>query len=378
MSSNIGLTYYKTYFEDLCFDLENRVVTKDGFANDTLFDTNLNNYSTNLANLDVLQNSKIDDLVTCYPGLLAGAGYAHEIGGMNDELKLGFFFDHTTGLPCLPGSSVKGVLRSACEADKGNYIKYIIEELASGKRVSSVTLKAVSFASDPVDIVVQHGQKYSALVLKVFEGKGIEPYKREVFFDAFPIHSTNENGKFLDNDYITHHESPIKDPNPVQFMKILPGVTFRFDFRLTNEVMDADLKLELFRQILLDLGIGAKTNVGYGQFIPAGSISRKKDENIDGLKQLSEKIEEPKVTTSNWDIPSKAILFLRKNNTFDGQVTSQEGDYFVIEFIVNNENCSIKKKSSEKVQLSVGQSVRLTCANDYMPDNPNISVKKKD
>ena len=378
MSSNIGLTYYKTYFEDLCFDLEKGVITKDGFANDTLFSSNLNNLGINFANLDELRNSKIDDLDTCYPGLLAGAGYAHEIGGMEDELKLGFFFDHTTGLPCIPGSSVKGVLRSACEADKGNYIKYIIDELASGKRVSSVTLKAVSLASDPVKIIVEHGQKYSELVLKVFEGKGMEPYKREVFFDAFPIHSTNENGKFLDNDYITHHESPIKDPNPVQFMKILPGVTFRFDFRLNNEVIDADLKLELFRQIILDLGIGAKTNVGYGQFIPTGSIRHKKDENIDGFIQPNVKIEENKGNTSNWNIPSKAIPYLKKNNPFDGQVIRQEGDYFFIEFIVNDEICSIKKKSTEKVQLSVGQSVRLICANDYMPDNPNISVKKKD
>ncbi len=45
------------------------------------------------------------------PGLLPGIGYPHEVG-YPGEFKLGFGFDHVTGLPVLPGSSVKGVLRS--------------------------------------------------------------------------------------------------------------------------------------------------------------------------------------------------------------------------------------------------------------------------
>src|SRR5690554_3416875 len=52
------------------------------------------------------------ELYTTYPGLLIGSGYQHESGGEN-EFKIGFFFDYTTGLPQIPGSSVKGVLRSS-------------------------------------------------------------------------------------------------------------------------------------------------------------------------------------------------------------------------------------------------------------------------
>jgi CRISPR-associated protein Cmr6 len=33
-------------------------------------------------------------------------------------------------------------------------------------------------------------------------------------------------------------------------------------------IFTSAIKKELFKQILLDLGIGAKTNVGYGQFEP--------------------------------------------------------------------------------------------------------------
>lgn len=51
-------------------------------------------------------------LQTTYPGLLVGVGYNHQVSN-TEAINAGFSFDHTTGLPLLPGSSVKGVLRSA-------------------------------------------------------------------------------------------------------------------------------------------------------------------------------------------------------------------------------------------------------------------------
>ena len=52
------------------------------------------------------------ELTTTYPGLVLGTGYSHETG-TEGEFKLGFYFDWTTGLPVIPGSSVKGILRAA-------------------------------------------------------------------------------------------------------------------------------------------------------------------------------------------------------------------------------------------------------------------------
>ncbi|MDZ7743476.1 MAG: RAMP superfamily CRISPR-associated protein [Bacteroidota bacterium] len=49
-------------------------------------------------------------------------------------MELGFFFDHTTGLPMIPGSSVKGSLRSAFMKDKGGYVKSILKELDEKNR----------------------------------------------------------------------------------------------------------------------------------------------------------------------------------------------------------------------------------------------------
>lgn len=266
MSNNIGLMYYKDYFADWKttytkkspLDLKNKLVFFENLK--------LNTYRSFVNSIDLLTQNF--NLITSYPGLLIGSGYAHEIGGetIANELKLGFFFDHTTGLPCIPGSSVKGVLRDACEKVGGKYIELILKELAEGKRKSTCKDVATKFVESSLESILFEKDKTSIFVNHVFEGKNIPIYKRDIFFDAFPIHSLNDGDKFLANDYITHHENPLKNPNPVQFLKVLPKVVFKFEFKLTDTKMPAALKEELFKQILLDLGIGAKTNVGYGQF----------------------------------------------------------------------------------------------------------------
>jgi CRISPR-associated protein Cmr6 len=50
------------------------------------------------------------------------------------------------------------------------------------------------------------------------------------------------------------------------FLKILPEVTIQFQFDLKDGLLTKGQKEDLFRRLLLDFGIGAKTNVGYGQF----------------------------------------------------------------------------------------------------------------
>ena len=52
------------------------------------------------------------ELYTAYPGLISGTGYTHGIKA-DGEFKIGFAFDHVSGMPSLQGSSVKGKLRAA-------------------------------------------------------------------------------------------------------------------------------------------------------------------------------------------------------------------------------------------------------------------------
>ena len=223
------------------------------------------------------------ELTTTYPGLLCGVGYSHGISSEAD-FKAGFYFDHTTGLPIVPGSSVKGVLRSAFpgyvgkEEDKKpskeelkeryDFFRWLVVQ--TNLKISDPELKLPSFEND---------EDIDDLEAFIFEGEDadgnqISYYKRDRFFDAYPKESLAHNGCFLKNDYITPHinrekpeMSPFSNPTPLQFLKILPKVKFCFQFQLVEGGgLKANQKKLLFKEILCFTGIGAKTNVGYGQF----------------------------------------------------------------------------------------------------------------
>lgn len=209
------------------------------------------------------------DLTTRYPGLTLGTGYGHGVKGVSGDFKIGFSFDYTTGLPIIPGSSLKGTLRSVFPNEKGAHVhKNVSQEIKSEKRKYIRTILKVA---DDFDV--------DALELEIFEGKVEGKYlpmsQHDIFLDA-EIVKPNTQGLIFGDDYITPHvdtetrrPAPLKNPTPLRFLKILPNVTFRFSFELKDGLIStAAQKLALFQQILLDLGIGAKTNVGYGRLKP--------------------------------------------------------------------------------------------------------------
>jgi CRISPR-associated protein Cmr6 len=219
------------------------------------------------------------ELTTTYPGLLCGVGYNHGISSESD-FKVGFYFDHTTGLPIIPGSSVKGVLRSAfpgnirLEDDKKpskevmeeryKFFRWSIEETnkKAGTNIGKLSNKEI----DVLEAFIFEGQDD--------KGEQISYYKCDRFFDAYPVKSLEKDGCFLKNDYITPHinrdkpeMSPFTSPNPIQFLKVLPQVKFQFQFKLVDGGgLKPEQKVALFKEILCFMGVGAKTNVGYGQF----------------------------------------------------------------------------------------------------------------
>ena len=180
-------------------------------------------------------------LTTQYPGLTLGLGYGHGIKALG-EFKLGFSFDYTSGLPIIPASTVKGMLRSAFPCKKIHKKPTFVEEKTL--YISQIV------GGDSIDV--------DALEKEIFEGK-------DVFFDAV-IDSKHQGKRIVGDDSITPHGSnPLRNPTPLLFLKILPKITILFDFELHNGSITPDQKLELFKQIIIDLGIGAKTNVGYGR-----------------------------------------------------------------------------------------------------------------
>ena len=129
------------------------------------------------------------------------------------------------------------------------------------------------------DPTLQELEKIFKITQEIFEGideKGhpMSIYKRDIFHDAIPIKSHHTNGKYFGSDSITPHikegytyeQALLKNPTPLLFFKILPNVEMAFYFKLHDGLLTISQKKLLFKKILVTIGAGAKTNVGYGQF----------------------------------------------------------------------------------------------------------------
>lgn len=181
------------------------------------------------------------ELEVSYPGLVTGIGIDHETK-IEGEFKLGMHFDWTYGMPVIYGSTVKGVLRS--------YFK----DFYTPQEGEPSTEEAID---------------------DIFIGGNKSIYKRDIFFDAVIV-QPDKKGRILCSDSITPHgDNPLKNPTPLTFLKIAPGCKLEFRFKLvpstivkkdgTLKELTVERKKDIFTSILTTVGIGAKTNVGYGQ-----------------------------------------------------------------------------------------------------------------
>lgn len=206
--------------------------------------TNSDSVRTKLENISGYNSF---ELYTAYPGLLMGIGYAHDLKN-EDAIKCGFSFDYVSGLPYLPASSLKGALRSYFPDEK---------DAEERRNIKADYIKSIlPKDKDNIDI--------TGLRDNIFNNG-------DIFLDVFPIIGNDK--KLLQTEYITpHKEGKFKNPKPIKLIKIKPNVQFQFcfllnDYEIENEkILTKAQKLNLFKQIILDMGVGAKTNVGFGQF----------------------------------------------------------------------------------------------------------------
>ena len=201
-------------------------------------------------------------LYTTYPGLLIGTGNPHETA-LDGAVKCVFSLDYVTGLPYIPGSSLKGLLRSGFPGTLRR------ESVLDPK---TAQMEAVAKAELIRDFLNRDNLDVRALENAVFGSDNPEEKKREpnpecgdVFLGAFPV-SWPES--ILEMEFITPHKEKFSDPTPISIMKIRPNVRMEFAFLLHDSLstgVSAAEKAELFQQLLLESGAGAKTNVGFGR-----------------------------------------------------------------------------------------------------------------
>lgn len=293
---NIGHLFFKEYYEYYLekvyqkeFD-EKKIADYFKKLNIKLFESsNVHNINDRKSVLDIYFSNDPEKyknntflLKTTYPGLIIGTGYNHIISNLdnkkvNGEFKLGFEFDYTTGLPIINGSSVKGLLRSVffnekdtLKDEKRVYLQEIINEFKEKCEIK-------------IDDLTE--ELYKQITDEIFEGKSgkntILVNERDIFFEAvIDLNETRKilkDNKILGEDFITPHKNPKENPIPLKFIKVMPNVVWKFQFDLKDNysinekndsryILSSTAKRMIFERIILDLGIGAKTNVGYGSF----------------------------------------------------------------------------------------------------------------
>lgn len=174
--------------------------------------------------------------------------------GMGHVLETGFVWHRILGVPYLPGSSVKGLVRAWAEqwggAKKEDVIRLFGPKSEDARKQPDTGVLMV-FDAVPdnkpvleVDIMNPHyGDYYGKKPMKVTSAG------KEHEIDTPPA------------DYLS--------PNPIFFLTVASNISFIFALALrpgrgTND--DLMLGLELLEEALDNIGAGSKTAVGYGCF----------------------------------------------------------------------------------------------------------------
>lgn len=295
---NLGYYYLKQRFESYYFNKEMLKEMDKNFFDVSVIKDEEDELETNL-NLQKIYFS------VAHPGFLIGTGTTIEFTPIQDKeekkesigldnYKIGINFDYTTGLPYIPGSSIKGVLRS--------FFPNIDETVDEREDISEAKTEIINIILNKNFSV----QELKKIAMSIFEGvkttssKEFLPInKRDKFIEGRILVLNKNRMTVLEKDYITHHKDILGDPNPVAFLKLVPEIKLELVFQLHDAEIDGlklnkDEKLNLFKEILFFTGLGAKTNTGYGHFNreESNELSQKKESII---RKKVEELEKKKV-----------------------------------------------------------------------------------
>ncbi|MEE4356571.1 MAG: type III-B CRISPR module RAMP protein Cmr6 [Desulfococcaceae bacterium] len=167
--------------------------------------------------------------------------------GISSGFENGLLMDWVHGVPFINGEAVKGAARAFAEEMKDDLDE---KTLGDFRKIFGTLRKDKLETSD------------------ISAGKVI-------FFDAYP----EADRDLFDVDIITTHYGPYytnttpeapgdwHSPNPVAFLAIKAGVSFRFSLASESEEL-AEKAMEWLQAALIRRGMGAKKRVGYGHFVP--------------------------------------------------------------------------------------------------------------
>uniref|UniRef100_A0A7C5AMQ9 Type III-B CRISPR module RAMP protein Cmr6 n=1 Tax=Desulfobacca acetoxidans TaxID=60893 RepID=A0A7C5AMQ9_9BACT len=212
--------------------------------------------------------------------------------GLGDEhpTEKGFRFDWTQGIPFIPASSLKGVVRLA----------WLVSHLNS---LSSLK-EAEDFCQKLTNDKLEEAKRLPEGALALFGCGGDQSRRgRVIFLDAYPTELPRLKAEIMTSHYRDYYEGkrgPTEDqqPNPQKFWAVDPfldearkqPLTFVFRLLVAPEIaLDTAQKerlLQAFEAALRKHGLGAKTAIGHGRFLEVKtSPTRLEEEESKELKR---------------------------------------------------------------------------------------------
>ncbi len=197
----------------------------------------------------------IDIKATLKTPLITGIGESH-------PHEVSMVFDHNLGIPYIPASGVKGIVRFA------HTLSIFLDE---NGQIREEFRDKEFFEEIDTDIPDIFGGEKKAAREKnkkdLIRGK-------VVFLDAYPEKTPDLKVDIMNPHYGDYYsddkgKTPPADylsPVPIKFLTVLPGTVFVF--RAIAEIID-DLPQKVrsaFKKALKEEGVGAKTAIGYGRF----------------------------------------------------------------------------------------------------------------
>jgi len=195
--------------------------------------------------------------------LITGIGESHP-----SETSL--IFDHTTGIPFIPSSGIKGMVRFAHSKnllidDKGNFNDdFVIDH----KDKKQGLIRILDEKNPETRIPLFFGGEYAKENEKPETTRG-----KIIFMDAYPVNVPELHEDIINPHYSKYYDDNNEppgdwhDPVPIKFLAVAPQTEFIFRFLLDSEAAKyKDQFVKAVEDALKTEGIGAKTGVGYGRF----------------------------------------------------------------------------------------------------------------
>ncbi len=257
--------------------------------------------------------------------------------GLSHPVENGFLWHHTLGVPYLPGSSVKGMIRAWAE-------HWLEEDRADIGRIFGRNDKA--------------GGGAAAGNIIVFDALPVEAL--ELYVEVITPH--DGGWRIAPNPTEADAPSDWKSPKPIPFLALKEGAKFQFALAARKGAKDDDLEKAwgYLEQALEWIGAGAKTAGGFGRFMTKTKIEEQaqqfQKDKVATQKQASQMAEklaaklqsEEEERHANW-IPAVGDIVKYAHGTGKHVVLKLEGngDFSVTredgtgEILSDTEECSL-------------------------------------